>query len=102
MMSEIDLNLELERSSTARRRQDDMPHIYMPAMPPLGLIRWLRQRLDAWAFRRKLKHLLDYDDHMLEDMGHTRIELMMTIELPLKTDARKALLQWKAERRRTG
>jgi hypothetical protein len=100
-MSEIDLNLELEKSSTARRR-DAKPHFYMPAMSPLWWIRWLHQRLDAWAFRRKLKHLLDYDDHMLEDMGHTRAELMMAIGLPLKADARKALLQWKAERRRTG
>lgn len=101
-MSEIDLNLELEKSSTVRRRRDAMPHFYVPAMPPLGWIRWLRQRLDAWAYRRKLKHLLDYDDHMLEDMGHTRAELVMAIELPLKADVREALLQWKAERRRTG
>jgi hypothetical protein len=101
-MSEVDLELELEKSSTARRRRDAMPHFYLPAMPPLGWIRWLQQRSDAWAFRRKLKHLLDYDDHMLEDMGHTRAELMMAIGLPLKADARKALLQWKAERRRTG
>lgn len=101
-MSEIDLKLELEKLSCARRRRDAMPHIYMPAMPPLGWIRWLEQRLDAWAFRRKLKHLLDCDDHVLEDMGHTRGELMTAIGLPLKADARKVLLQWKAERRRIG
>lgn len=102
MMCEIDLKLELEKLSTAPRRWDAMPHIYMPAMPPLGWIGWLGQRLDAWAFRRKLQHLLDCDAHMLEDIGHTRAELMMAIELPLKADARKALLQWKAERRGTG
>lgn len=99
-MSEFDLKLELEKSF-AERRQDAVPHFYMPAMPPLGWIRWLRQRLDAWALRRKLKRLLDYDDHMLDDMGHTRAELMMAIGLPLKADVRKALRRWQAERRLT-
>ncbi len=101
-MSDIDLKLELEESYTARRQRDTMPHLYMPAMPPLGWIRALRQRLDAWAYRRKLRRLLDYDDHMLDDMGHTRTELMMAINLPLKENARKVLRQWRDERRRTG
>ncbi|GGX38718.1 hypothetical protein [Saccharospirillum salsuginis] len=100
-MSELNLKLELDRSA-AELPCDATPELNMPVMPPLGWIRWLRQRLDAWAFQRKIKRLLDYDDHMLEDMGHTRAELMMAIELPLKADARKALLGWKAERRRTG
>ncbi len=101
-MSDIDLKLEREESSTARRQRDDMPHFYMPAMPPLGFIRAVRQRLDAWAFRRKMKRLLDYDDHILDDMGHTRAELMMAIKLPLKENARKVLRQWRDQRRRTG
>jgi len=100
-MSKFDLQLELNRSVVAQQR-DATPKLLMPAMPPLGWIRWVRQRVDAWLFRRKLKHLLDYDDHMLDDMGHTRAELMMAIDLPLSADARKALLEWKAERRRTG
>lgn len=101
-MSKIDLKLELQRAATVHRPRDVMPALGMPAMPPLGLIRWGRHRLEAWAFRRKLKHLLDYDDHRLEDMGHTRAELMMAIDLPLRADARQALLDWQAERRRTG
>lgn len=101
-MSEIDLQLENQLSSDSRRQRDAAPQLYMPAMPPLGLIRWLYRRVDAWRFRRKLIRLLDYDDHMLEDMGHTRAELMMAIRLPLGANARKALRGWKAERHRTG
>ena len=101
-MSEIDMKLELEKSSTADQRRDAMPHFYLPAMPPLGWIRWLQQRWEARAYRRKLRRLLDYDDHMLDDMGHSRAELTMAIKLPLQADARKALRRWRAERRRTG
>ena len=99
-MSKLHWELELDPSA-AEQSRDTTPKLIMPAMPPLGW-RWIRQRLGAWVYRRKLKCLLDYDDHMLDDMGHTRAELMMAIGLPLKADARKALLDWKAERRRTG
>lgn len=101
-MSEIDLQLEHQPSTDSRRQRDTAPHLYMPAMPPLGLIRWLYRRLDAWRFRRKLIRLLTYDDHMLDDMGHTRAELMMAIQLPLNANAREALRVWKAERRSNG
>lgn len=102
-MSEIKLDLTFEVEEAARRaRRDHMPDRYMPAMPPFGLIRWVGHRVDAWRFRRKLLRLLDYSDHMLDDMGHTRAELMMASKLPLKENARQALLDWKAVRRRTG
>lgn len=102
-MSEYKLDLELEKDdAAARAKRDAQPPVYMPAMPPLGWIRWIHNRLGAWRFRKKLQRLLDYDDHMLDDMGHTRGELIMALKLPLKEDARQALLVWKAERRRTG
>lgn len=101
-MFEIDMNPELEKSPTADQRRDAMPHFYLPAMPPLGWIRWLQQSWEARAYRRKLRRLLDYDDHMLDDMGHSRAELKMALNLPLQADARRALRRWRAERRRTG
>lgn len=101
-MSEVDMKLEELETSSTQQRRDTMPHFYMPAMPPLGWIRWLQQKWEARAYRRKLKRLLDYDDNLLDDMGHSRAELTMAIKLPLEADARKALRRWRAERRRTG
>lgn len=75
---------------------------YMPSMPPLWLLDSARSLFQSWQYRRKLARLLSYDDHMLEDMGYTRAELLMAIELPLKQDPRPQLKAWKALRRQTG
>lgn len=64
--------------------------------------RSLAQRLTEWKYRRALVSLLNYDDHVLEDIGMTRGELIMAIELPLTQDAKQALSRWREERRITG
>ncbi|MFC3286174.1 hypothetical protein [Litchfieldella rifensis] len=82
--------------------QPPMPDFYMPAMPPLGLItaieNWSRAWIRAWRRRRRLLRLLDYDDHMLDDMGHTRQDLLWAAHLPLKEDAHRILRQLREQR----
>ncbi len=75
---------------------------YLPAMPPLRLLESVHRLYNAWNYRRRLASLLNYDDHILEDMGYTRAELQMAIRLPLSRDPRPLLKEWKALRRVTG
>lgn len=78
------------------------PQLYLPSMPPLWLLERAGRLYKAWRYRRKLANLLRYDDHLLEDMGHTRAELSMALALPLSQDPRPLLKAWKALRRQTG
>lgn len=71
-------------------------------MPPLDLIPAIKTWKQAWSRRRKLTRLLKYDDHMLDDMGYSRAELLGVVHLPLKTDAHKVLREWRELRRKTG
>ena len=50
--------------------------------------------------RRKLKRLLDLDDHMLKDVGVTRGEIEVATSLPLSVDAATELRRMSLERRR--
>ncbi|WP_409523900.1 hypothetical protein [Nitrincola sp. MINF-07-Sa-05] len=75
------------------------PDIYMPAMPPLGLIAALENWFRAWSRRHRLLRLLEYDDHMLEDMGYTRQDLLWAAEQPLRVDARLVLQQQREKQR---
>jgi hypothetical protein len=96
----------LHRSqSTAEKRPTPPPRpdIYMPAMPSLGLIhaletRW-RHYLRRRQFRQRFLPLLAYDDHMLQDMGHCRDDILWASRLPLKEDADRALAQRRAMRK---
>ncbi|MBT2772626.1 hypothetical protein J7J47_10325 [Halomonas sp. ISL-60] len=70
-------------------------HFYMPAMPSMRLIRaldmgWWHYRR-RWLFRRHIVPLLDYDDHVLCDIGHCREDILWASQLPLKVDAIQAL-----------
>lgn len=58
--------------------------------------------LTAWKRRRRIARLLDYDDHLLDDMGHRRADLLDALQLPVKADVEGFLQQRKNERRRTG
>lgn len=58
--------------------------------------------LATWQQRRRLARLLDYDDHLLADMGHRRSDLLDALALPFSADAQALLQQRKDERRRTG
>lgn len=68
---------------------------YMPAMPPMGLIRavdmrWWRYRRRR-LFRRHILPLLAYDEQVLQDIGHCREDILWANQLPLKVDAIQAL-----------
>jgi len=84
------------------------PDLYMPAMPPLGLIeaaekhlrRWLANRKRRHTFRQRFLPLLAYDDAILDDMGHCRGDIQWAADLPLKKDAGEALLKRRIQRRR--
>ncbi|GAB3684855.1 hypothetical protein [Salinisphaera aquimarina] len=65
--------------------------LYMPAMPPLGLIRVLRRLFRELAQRRRLRQLLTCDDAQLDDLGYCRHELRRVLRLPLNTDALAAI-----------
>ncbi|WP_163575564.1 hypothetical protein [Halomonas faecis] len=75
--------------------------LHMPAMPPLGLI----HAIDHWwwayrrrrQFRQRFLPLLAHDDHILEDMGHRRDDILWASRLPLKVDALRALVERRAQ-----
>ncbi|MCH4564150.1 hypothetical protein MKP05_13615 [Halomonas sp. EGI 63088] len=79
------------------------PDFYMPAMPPLGLItaveHWWHVYRRRRQFRRRFLPLLAHDDHILEDMGHHRDDILWASRLPLQVDALKALEECRALRK---
>lgn len=91
-----------ERESERQPKRPEMPDLYMPAMPPLGLIHdvenLVRALVRRWRFRRRFLPLLNHDDHILEDMGHVREEILWAARLPLREDATRALLERRKKR----
>lgn len=77
--------------------------IYMPAMPPLGLItaveHWWHVFRRRRQFRRGFLTLLAHDDRILEDMGYHRDDILWALRLPLRVDALKALEECRALRK---
>ncbi len=101
-MTSLNQQCELYRQEAVnktRAKQSALPDFYMPAMPPLWLINTLENWFKAWSRRRKLLRLLDYDDHILEDMGYTRRDLLWAAQQPLKVDARLVLQQQREKQR---
>ncbi|MBW5799939.1 DUF1127 domain-containing protein [Halomonas elongata] len=90
-----------------KRPRNQPPSLYMPAMPPLGLIDalegWIVDRARQWRrrreFRRQVANLLAHDDRILADLGLERDEIERVSRLPLKEDACRALLDRQADRR---
>ncbi|CBV43086.1 DUF1127 domain-containing protein [Halomonas elongata] len=90
-----------------KRPRNQPPSLYMPAMPPLGLIDalegWIVDRARQWRrrreFRRQVANLLAHDDRILADLGLERDEIEQISRLPLKEDACRALLDRQADRR---
>ena len=103
-MSNLD-HFRCPQCDEKRPTKPPKPDLVMPAMPPLGLINavenWVRSWVRRRQFRQRFLHLLDYDDHILEDMGHCRdeIEWALQLPLPLREDAGQALLCRRARRR---
>lgn len=75
--------------------------LYMPAMPPLGLIHALETWW--WAYRRRRRFrqgmlpLLACDDAILKDIGYRRADIHWALRLPLKVDALRALQEREAD-----
>lgn len=89
-MSCHDPKLHVPSPAVARSLRQ-LDRIYMPAMPPLGLIEAIGKRLRELRQRRSLRRLLALDDHMLADLGHCRRALQRVLALPLSVDAFAAL-----------
>ena len=80
------------------RPQNTYPVILMPAMPPLGLITAIENRVRNWRHRRLLIRLLEYEDFLLADIGHQRADLVRASRLPLREDAIAKLAEWRDQR----
>ncbi|MES1938346.1 hypothetical protein C27AD_18393 [Salinisphaera hydrothermalis C27AD] len=65
----------LNNDSRTRRtalKSPSRPDLYMPAMPPLQLIAWIRRAFERRACRRQLRTLLNAEDRQLADLGLCR------------------------------
>lgn len=56
-----------------------------------SFIQALKHWYKAYSRRQGLLNLLNYDDHMLDDMGYTRYDLLTIAKLPLSADAHRVL-----------
>ena len=80
-----------------------MTHITDPAAPALSLTNpmpALRKAIRHWRRRRQFRRLLDLDDHMLDDLGVTRAEVIDASYWPLSVNAAVELHRISLERRR--
>lgn len=68
--------------------------------PIHGLAASLTERIARILRRRKFNTLLDLDDHMLDDIGVLRNEVVDASRLPLSVDAATALRRISLERRK--
>lgn len=69
-----------------------MPDLYLPAMPPLGLIARLREAFERRACRRELRALLQADDDRLTDIGLSRAAIraaLRDVDNPCETLSRR-------------
>jgi len=57
----------------------------------------LRRAVRSWNIRRQVAALVDFDDHMLADIGLTRRDVKEALDLPFSSDPGREL-QWRSER----
>ncbi|MDV2077799.1 hypothetical protein [Marinobacter xestospongiae] len=98
-MSKSDRSLSItgHEPSNSGNRENPFPEVIMPAMPPLGLITAIEDRIRNWRHRRMLQRLLKYDEFLLEDVGHHRADLVRASRLPLRVDPLKKLVEWREQ-----
>ena len=60
----------------------------------------VRQSMTRIVDRRRFNRLLDLDDHMLNDIGVTRTDVLIASQLPLEKNAALELRRMSLERRR--
>ena len=91
-MSDLD---QEDLSRVQRNGPYPLPDLYMPAMPPLGLIhtveRWVALYRRRRRFQRHVRPLLAQSDRILADMGCGRDDIVWALRLPLEVDAQQAL-----------
>lgn len=67
-----------------RKARAPEPEFYMPAMPPIWLTEAISARIANWRRRRRIRRLLKYDDHLLEDLGYRRTDLLIEAGLSFR------------------
>ncbi len=65
----------------------------------VSFIQVLKNWHEAYSRRQRLLYLLNYDDHILDDMGYTRQDLHSIAKLPLSTDAHQELKRLAEQRK---
>jgi uncharacterized protein YjiS (DUF1127 family) len=55
------------------------------------LVRTAHETLDAWKRRRQVARLVEFDDHMLADIGLTREDVREALDLPFSHDPGRVL-----------
>jgi len=63
-----------------------------------AILRKTHEALEAWKRRRQIATLVDFDDHMLSDIGLSRRDVQEALELPFSHDPGREL-QFRAARR---
>jgi uncharacterized protein YjiS (DUF1127 family) len=61
------------------------------------LLRTVRETFDAWKHRRQVATLVEFDEHMLSDIGLTRTDVQEALDLPFSHDPGREL-QYRALR----
>lgn len=59
---------------------------HRPASRRSGPLSVLRSLIDNWRKRRRLRAMLELDDHILKDIGITRRDVLVVLGRPLSTD----------------
>lgn len=55
------------------------------------VLRSAQQTLEAWKRRKQIATLVDFDDHMLADIGLTRRDVREALDLPFSHDPGREL-----------
>ena len=63
-------------------------------------LRMAQETLEAWRHRKQIATLVDFDDHMLSDIGLTRRDVREALELPFSHDPGREL-QLRASRKQS-
>ena len=92
------LRHEMRTTKTSTTILQSIEEWVSPRLRSLPFIQALKNWYAGYCRRQALIDLLRYDDHILEDMGHTRQELLAISKLPLSTDAHEVLRELKVLR----
>ena len=66
------------------------------------VVQLAHETLEAWRRRKQIATLVDFDDHMLADIGLTRGDVREALELPFSHDPGRELQVRASRNRRRG